>query len=457
MFFALKIYLTSVRYWVFPVGLATDQGWTPHMETAEGLLLIAGAVSLVGATVFLMRADRKLGMCLAWFLAAVLPAGILPFISGLTLYQDHRVYLAGVAFAWAAGWLLWRISRLRPQTRLMGVLGVAGLTVCVVTIVWVDRGRTAVWSDSLRLWDDVLSKHPASFIAHSSRGEALLRAGRLREARQALERAIQLAPGYPTPHNNLGVLLLREGDAANAALEFERAISLKPGYSTAALNLADAYRRLERVDAALTVYDGLSKQYPDWPEPLIRSASLLKSLGRLDGAIDRYRRAVGKHPERDDAVLRLGATLLLANRWAEARDVFTAFRSRHPRSYPAQYCIGLTYAREGDDDRALIEWRKALSLDASHPDLPFELGLLHARRGQWADAAAWHEHALRIDPGHRLAHLNFAVAAVLTGRPEIAAVHFKAFQTATDRLQLERRHDARSTPSEGFFPDTIGF
>jgi Tfp pilus assembly protein PilF len=130
--------------------------------------------------------------------------------------------------------------------------------------------------------------------------------------------------------------------------------------------------------------------------------------------------------DRDKTRIALGAALLRKEQWAEARDLFATFRVHHPDSYAARFYIGLTYARQGQDDRALAEWRDAVRLNPEDPELLVELGLLFARRGQWSDAIRWFDQALSLDPGIVSAHLNLASAAERLGDVRRARSHYRA-------------------------------
>ncbi len=182
LWLALKIYLTSLGQWLWPVGLAVDHAWPVAVGGREAGLLAGGAVLAGLATIATARWNRRLGWCLVWFWAAMLPMGMLPFVSRLTLYQDNRVYLAGIGLAWGAGWgLAWAVRRwgvtVGGRAAWMGALGLL-----VGVAGWADASRTAVWADEAHLWDDVLATYPDSRLAYNAKGTLLMDAGRFDEA-----------------------------------------------------------------------------------------------------------------------------------------------------------------------------------------------------------------------------------------------------------------------------------
>ncbi|PYL47988.1 MAG: hypothetical protein DMF40_06430 [Verrucomicrobia bacterium] len=69
-------------------------------------------------------------------------------------------------------------------------------------------------------------------------GVARARQGRLAEAIQNYERALQLKPNNADACYNMGVALVGQGNLLDAIQNYERAIQLKPNYVKALTNLA---------------------------------------------------------------------------------------------------------------------------------------------------------------------------------------------------------------------------
>jgi tetratricopeptide (TPR) repeat protein len=107
------------------------------------------------------------------------------------------------------------------------------------------------------------------------------------------------------------------------------------------------------------------------------------------------------------------------------------FLAGHPRSSAARYSIGLAYAGEGRDDLAMGQFQQALSLNDEDPDVYLQIGLIDARRRQWAEAAAWYQRALERDPTHVVAHVNLAMAAEHMGQGARAAAHYRTVLQTT--------------------------
>lgn len=278
--FALKIYAASLGHWAWPSGLAVDHAWPIRVAGGEAAAVVGALVVALGATVVAIRWKADLGWCAAWFWLAILPAGALGFVTRLYLYQDNRVYLAGVGLAWLVGVLaaaLIQRVRASPAARVAAALGLVG---AVGLAAKADAGRTAVWADRAALWDDVLTKYPASLPAHNGKGLIAFETGRFDEARDWFERAVRLAPGYAEGQKNLGITYARRGEWNLAIGALQRALAIDPRYSEARVNLGKVYEHVGLPDLALDVYEQVLRDDPTQADAEARAARLRNRMGR---------------------------------------------------------------------------------------------------------------------------------------------------------------------------------
>ena len=125
---------------------------------------------------------------------------------------------------------------------------------------------------------------PTNAAAWSNRGTKRLQAGRWRDARDDLERSVELSPdpNHPDPHtlNNLGNAqgALGEWDAAAASyLEASKDRELE---SIALANLALARFQTEDVDAALRTTATLLRRDPEFWDARAAAAAFMWADGR---------------------------------------------------------------------------------------------------------------------------------------------------------------------------------
>lgn len=103
--------------------------------------------------------------------------------------------------------------------------------------------------------EQALEIDPGVAELHFFRGEQLENEpGRLREALQAYERAVQLRPSYVEARMALGVQLLAGGNYPGALSHFQAAERLVPTQPAVHVNLGDAYRATQRWSDAQQAY-----------------------------------------------------------------------------------------------------------------------------------------------------------------------------------------------------------
>ncbi len=104
--------------------------------------------------------------------------------------------------------------------------------------------------DVIAFNENVLKDHPEDEQAHAKLGEALLQFARFAEARDHLQRAVQLNPSNHQAHYDLGALYLAEKQLGDAQVEFETVVRLNPDDYQAHGSLGSVYYRKREFDRA---------------------------------------------------------------------------------------------------------------------------------------------------------------------------------------------------------------
>ena len=78
--------------------------------------------------------------------------------------------------------------------------------------------------------------------------------GKLEEAIDHFQKALQLKPDIAEAHNNLGVVLAKIGKLDEAVEHYQEALQIRPDYAEARINLGNALRTLGKLDEAIEHY-----------------------------------------------------------------------------------------------------------------------------------------------------------------------------------------------------------
>ena len=209
---------------------------------------------------------------------------------------------------------------------------------------------------SLRKATDNLDAYDLMLRSRALSKEAS-RAGN-RRAREMLERATSIAPGYAEAYAELadayfqraafGWSEFAQGDIETAIRLAQKAIELDEESVLAHSVLARAYTAISKYDLGLAESDRALQINPSDSEVLAARAAVLLWTGRIEESIATAELAlrlnVNIGPE---ASLNLGIAYLLNRRYADAVRLLEAARARHP-TYPLlEFPLAAAYAELG--------------------------------------------------------------------------------------------------------------
>ena len=104
--------------------------------------------------------------------------------------------------------------------------------------------QKGAYKDALTLADKSIASKPRDANLRFLKGVLLAQMDRKQEAAAVFTALTQDFPQLAEPYNNLGVLLAASGELDRAREVLERAVQVAPGYATAHENLGDLYARL---------------------------------------------------------------------------------------------------------------------------------------------------------------------------------------------------------------------
>ncbi|HUR59403.1 MAG TPA: tetratricopeptide repeat protein [Opitutaceae bacterium] len=155
---------------------------------------------------------------------------------------------------------------------------------------------------------------------HEDYAVALIAAGRKADAKQHLERAVQLKPALASARVQLGRVLGEEGKLADAMTHLEHAVKIDPKLVAAHLNLGAALSGLNRWPEAAAEFARAVELQPDSAEAHQKLALALANTGRLPDAQRELETALRLAPNSAETHTYLGQVLRALGREAEAAE-----------------------------------------------------------------------------------------------------------------------------------------
>ena len=266
-----------------------------------------------------------------------------------------------------------------------------------------------------RRLDEILAERPETAWARFYRGVALFRRGRLDEALEEMERAIDRVSNLSGAYFELGrlymALYLRDqhvarqhiskvgvrdglsstrGRLEQALLAFEEAQRLGGDVPAWLTDCTDAVVRLSESDFAgcVDICDRILADEPDIEGVWKLRADALNLAG--DDPFDSYDRAIEVRRSYFEALLGKASAHLARGQIDEARRDLRRALDIHPQYVDAAALLSRTYLVEGDDLDAGIEAaERAVAMDPRHYDAVVALAELQIAKGRHDGSENW--------------------------------------------------------------------
>ena len=215
-------------------------------------------------------------------------------------------------------------------------------------------------ADPLR---DELRALDRNAMHHLERGMLLEQVGRVEDAIAETEKALELNPSLMKAHVNLLILYGRVGNAAKAEEHFKAVIASAPNeFPEAYYNYGVLLLKQQDLDGAEKAFRNDLALAPSNEPALSNLGYVLEREGKLPEAAQQFAKLIGLHPTRE-ARFELGRILVNQQQYQGAIAQFQQILVPEDDKTPAYlYALGATYARAGDEIRAVQYLKQAKQL-----------------------------------------------------------------------------------------------
>jgi tetratricopeptide (TPR) repeat protein len=220
---------------------------------------------------------------------------------------------------------------------------------------------------------------------------------------ELIERAVAMRPGVAGFHANLGLAWQSMGRLAESADEYGKALSVFPDDPAAHVNRGVVVRALGDKAQALQHFRRAAELNPRLAQARTNLGELLLELGRPHDALEHCQTALVLEPELVEAHINLGNVLRVLDRLPEAtRSYLEALRLDPMRGHAAAG-LGLTALRRHCPDEALDWLRRAVELEPTSIELLRYLAEAAALCKLYPEVQECCRRILKIDPTYALA------------------------------------------------------
>lgn len=228
----------------------------------------------------------------------------------------------------------------------------------LAAVLW-QKGRM---SEAINANQTAVELLPEDAEAQNNLGNMLKELGRLDEAEASCRRAIALRPAFFEAHSNLGNTLKELGRLAEAQASYQKAIALKPDFAEAHNNLGAIQQRLGQLENAEASYLKAVTAKPNFAGAYNNLGNTLQELGRFKEAAASYKQAILLKPNYADAHNNLGVTLQALDILGEALASYEQAIALKPDFVRAHSNLGVLLQELGRLEEAKASYSRAISL-----------------------------------------------------------------------------------------------
>jgi tetratricopeptide (TPR) repeat protein len=241
--------------------------------------------------------------------------------------------------------------------------------------------------EALRISEEILAIEPANADARLLNAVCLIRAVRLPEARNALNRLISDSPRNLNARYQLGVLAISEGKYAEAERIFQELQNAAAGNPQVIAGLARAYQGRNQSGQAIQLLQDELKRSPKSQSLRGLLAGVAAVSGNPDLAIEQYKQMMLADPKSVEILIALGRAYETKGDYAAAESVFAKAAQTDPKSVMASLKLASTLWKAGRTTESKAAYRRALLLQPDDPRALNNLAFLMLDTGESVDEA----------------------------------------------------------------------
>lgn len=379
-------------------------------KTLASVLLLA----TISAVVYWPpRSRRYLATGWLWYLVMLLPVIGLVTV-GDQAHADRYTYLPSIGILIGVVWLVGDLVANRPRAQQAAAGALMLLVAACFILTWRQVG---VWRDNRALFSHAVQVAPHSAMGWSGLGLELSKAGDLEAALEACERGVQLRSDAYTRQCLAHVLDALDRDEEAAEL-YVSVIEVDPTSVKAHAALANVRAQQNRLDEAIEHVQRAVELAPGVIEYRLLEGQLLLQQGELEQAEQVFRAIQETWPLRAEGYFGQGLVARARGDWSAAAQQILWATELSPEQVEYRRALCEAYIAMGEGRLAVEQANWYVATKPEDPNAHLALGLSWATQGETERALAAYLEALRLEPDTHEAANN--VAWILATSPDDA-------------------------------------
>ncbi|KAK7345311.1 hypothetical protein VNO77_15912 [Canavalia gladiata] len=259
--------------------------------------------------------------------------------------------------------------------------------------------------------------------------------GRLMEAAESYQKALQVDSSYKAAAECLAIVLTDigtniklAGNTQEGIQKYFEALKIDPHYAPAYYNLGVVYSEMMQYDMALAFYEKAASERPMYAEAYCNMGVIYKNRGDLEAAITCYERCLAVSPNFEIAKNNMAIALTdLGTKVKLEGDINRGVAFYKKALYynwhyaDAMYNLGVAYGEMLKFDMAIVFYELAFHFNPHCAEACNNLGVIYKDRDNLDKAVECYQLALTIKPNFSQSLNNLGVVYTVQGKMDAAA------------------------------------
>jgi tetratricopeptide (TPR) repeat protein len=347
----------------------------------------------------------------------------------------YRAPVLPILCIFAGGSIAYLVDSMRQRKRMrlaLSVLGLAGAALVVnlnlagiplpsLAQSYTQLGKVYLESDreedAAVQFREALKIDPRWAEAYEQLGLIEMKHGRSQEAAAFLEKAVEIAPQQATAYRALAMLDLSEGDLEAARQAIRKALEAAPYLEDSHNVLGSIERQAGNFEAALRAFRQELEINPGNWRTQANLGSLYEAMGDLGQAETSYRKALEIKGEDPDLALALAGVYSRQGKDEDALRLLERVGPGSAKEIDLRYNQAAMLQSQGKIDEARVIYESVLALMPDHERSLVNLGVIYARQGEDQKAIELWQRALKVNPSNATARRNIELLRERLGQP----------------------------------------
>ena len=272
------------------------------------------------------------------------------------------------------------------------------------------------WEKAISAYEKAISLAPNFAAAYRQLARVWTQLDKRETATECWYQACTIEPDWATADEylTLGNSLAEFGKIQQAIECYDRAIELNPNLAIAYHNLGEMLAAEKRQDRAIAHYEKALAIHPNSFESYHSLGKVLAEKTEFDRAIECYRHSLEINPNYARAWLGLGGVFIQKGEFDEAIKCYRQTLAINDSSYWAHNYLGEAFARKQMWQEAVACYRRAIELNPEIPWFYCNLGVALTCEKLWDESVAAFLKAIQIEPN--LTGINIRLGYALRKR-----------------------------------------